>query len=62
MLSRLAKEGASEEALAMTNTLIASEVLKIAKGEPFSLAKLVAKLDSPEQLADIIAAFSTVDN
>ena len=61
VLSRLAKEGASEKALAMTNTLIASEILKIAKGEPFSLAELVAKLDSPEQLADIIAAFSNVE-
>ena len=62
VLSRLAKEGASEEALAMTNTLIANEVLKIAKGEPFSLAELIAKLESPEQLVDIIAAFSTVNN
>ena len=61
VLSRLAKEGASEETLAMTNTLIASEVIKIAKGEPFSLTELLAKLESPEQLADIIAAFSNIE-
>ena len=60
VFSRLAKEGASKEALAMTNTLITSEVLKIAKGEPFSFAELIAKLDSPEQLLDIIAAFSNI--
>jgi hypothetical protein len=62
VLSRLAKEGASEEALALTNTLIANEVIKIAKGEPFSLENLLSQLESPEQLSDIIAAFSTGGN
>lgn len=60
VLSRVLKEGASEATIELVNTLITSEVIKIAKGEPFSLSNLLAKLESPEQLADIIAVFKVI--
>ena len=58
VLSRVASEGTSPETLNMTNQLIAHSVAKIGKGENFSVSDLVAQLESPEKLADLIAALT----
>ncbi|MGB0985343.1 MAG: hypothetical protein ACPG19_14930, partial [Saprospiraceae bacterium] len=58
VLGRLATEGTSENTLKMTNQLLAHSISKIGKGETFSVSDLVAQLESPEQLAEIIAGFA----
>jgi hypothetical protein len=60
VLGRLASEGTSEETLKMTNQLLANSISKIGNGESFSVSDLVAQLESPEKLADIIAQWTEV--
>lgn len=60
VLGRLATEGTSEETLKMTNQLLANSISKIGSGESFSISDLVAQLESPEKLAEIIAEWSEI--
>ncbi len=59
VLRRVVKEGTSEKTIELVNTLLAHEVLRIAKSEPFSLNDLIEQLDSPNRLIDLIGDFIT---
>ena len=55
VLQRVAREGASEATIQQANQLVVLNVVRVAKGEPFSVADLVQQLGSEEKLADLIA-------